>query len=247
MNPLSFVLAAAAGAFLFSTFPAAAQQPRRLVLGQSQTARLGEPGDPARAGKPFHAWTLRLDTAMLAEVVLRSAAFDSYLVLQDSAGRFIAFDDNGAGGQDARLIREFVPGAPYRVLARSLNDSLGEYSIVVRRMEPVTEGIVGTVTRDQVVSGTLAAGDPVLRGGRRYRAYLFDGTAGDTVQLDLSSDAFDTYLFVQDEVGRTLAENDDFEGLNSRVMFAVPATARYRVVISVFDREATGAYRLQVR
>lgn len=243
----ALMLALAAATSIATAGGATAQQPRRLAAGPPVSSTLGAPGDSTRAGRPYQVWLLRADSAMLAEIVMRTAAFDAYLVLQDSAGRFLAFDDNGAGGRDARLIRELAPGSSYRVLARSLSDSVGEYSLLVRRMEPVTEGVVGAVTRGQTVTGELAANDPTLRDGRRYRAYTFDGAPGDSVQMDLTSDAFDTYLFVQDSVGRALAENDDFEGLNSRVVFVVPAPGRYRVVVSAFDRDAAGAYRLEVK
>ncbi len=227
---------------------AAAAQQRTLDLGQPQSSRLGAPGDSARSGRPYQVWTVRVDSPLVAEIAMRSTAFDAYLVLQDSAGRFLAFDDNGAGGSDARLVQELTPGRHYRVLARSVNDSTGDYSLELRRLNPATEGVVGTITRNQTVTGTLSAGLPTVSGGRPYQAYAFEGNAGDSVTIDLSSDAFDTYLIVQGAVGRSVAENDDFGGeLHSRLVFVAPSTGRYRIVATAFSRESTGAYRLRVQ
>jgi serine protease Do len=241
------VTAVAALTFSLGT-PLAAQQPRALAPGQPQSSRLGAAGDSLRSGRPYQIWTVRVDSPMVAEIAMRSAAFDAYLVLQDSAGRFLAFDDNGAGGRDARLVQELTPGRRYRVLARSVNDSTGDYSLELRRLNPATEGVVGTLTRNQTVTGTLSTGLPTVSGGRPYQAYAFEGNAGDSVTIDLSSDAFDTYLIVQDAVGRSVAENDDFGGeLHSHLVFVVPSTGRYRIVATAFSRESTGAYRLRVQ
>ena len=160
----------------------------------------------------------------------------------------VKLDDNSAGGRNARLTYDVRAGARYRVIARSQVDSVGAYAIVVRPLEPTTEGVVGPIARGADVTGTMAGGEPTVSGGRPYRAYLLDGRAGDSVTIDLTSEAFDTFLIVQDASGRSLAENDDFgDGLNSHLVFAVPASGRYRIVATAFTADATGAYRLRVR
>jgi len=119
---------------------------------------------------------------------------------------------------------------------------------MVRPLEPSNEGVAGPITRGQDITGTIATGDPTGAGGRPFKAYVFEGRAGDSITIDLTSDAYDTFLIVQDAAGRSLAENDDFgDGLNSHLVFQVPATGRYRIVATVFDAGSTGAFRLRLR
>ncbi len=226
--------------------PVAAQE-RTLVLDREVTATLG-PEAPHRAGRPYHLWTFRTDAAITARIDMTSDALDAYLVLQDSTGRFLQHDDNSGGGRNARIVRDLAAGAQYRLVARSFTDTAAAYTIRVGRLAETNEGVVGTIRRGDEVTGALATGDPQVSGGRPYRAYLFEGRAGDTVTIELRSDAFDAFLIVQDASGRELGENDDFGGeLHSRLEFAVPATARYRIVATAFSAEGRGAYTLRVR
>jgi hypothetical protein len=99
----------------------------------------------------------------------------------------------------------------------------------------------------QSVSGELSSNDAQRRSGKFEDVYAIDGHRGQRVQLDLASDAFDSYLVVTGPEGFNLA-NDDQEGgdtLNSRLVLQFPSDGVYRVSVTSFRSGETGAYRLQ--
>jgi hypothetical protein len=99
----------------------------------------------------------------------------------------------------------------------------------------------------QAASGELSSNDAQRRSGKFEDVYMIDGHRGQRVQLDLSSDAFDSYLVVTGPEGFNLA-NDDLDGgdtLNSRIVLQFPSDGAYRVSVTTFRSGETGAYRLQ--
>ena len=99
----------------------------------------------------------------------------------------------------------------------------------------------------QSISGELSTNDAQRRSGKFEDVYAIEGHRGQRVQLDLSSDAFDSYLVVTGPEGFNLA-NDDQEGgdtLNSRIVLQFPTDGAYRVSVTSFRPGETGAYRLQ--
>ena len=71
--------------------------------------------------------------------------------------------------------------------------------------------------------------------------------AGDSVRIDLTSDDFDSYLFVAGPgLEEPLTDDDGGEGLNSHIGISFPANGVYFVVASSLGGEV-GAYRLRVR
>jgi len=66
----------------------------------------------------------------------------------------------------------------------------------------------------------------------------------------MESQLFDTYLRLEDNKGKVLAENDDISpGLNtnSRLLFSAPAAGTYRIVATSFEQRGQGAYTLTLR
>jgi len=59
---------------------------------------------------------------------------------------------------------------------------------------------------------------------------VFDGVEGETFDLSLESQDFDTVLHLFGSNGDRLAVNDDFDGTNSTISgFTVPVTGRYLI------------------
>ncbi|MDQ1674836.1 MAG: hypothetical protein QOC98_3398 [Frankiaceae bacterium] len=99
----------------------------------------------------------------------------------------------------------------------------------------------------QTVAGELSSNDAQRRSGKFEDVYVIAGHRGQRLQLDLSSDAFDSYLVVTGPEGFNLA-NDDQDGadtLNSRIVLQFPSDGAYRVSVTSFRSGETGAYRLQ--
>src|SRR5712691_7807590 len=99
------------------------------------------------------------------------------------------------------------------------------------------------VAADTSVAGTFAPGD--CRSPQRPRSfadlYRFTGTAGDTINVFLTTGAqtdLDTYLYLLNASGVVLASNDDCPGLGQNsciTQFPLPATAQYRIEATTHD------------
>ena len=73
--------------------------------------------------------------------------------------------------------------------------------------------------------------------------------AGKTYMIDMSSAQFDTYLRLEDDKGKVMAENDDIspENLNSRIIFNCKEGGNYRIVATSYRQAGRGAYVLTIR
>lgn len=107
-------------------------------------------------------------------------------------------------------------------------------------------GAVGIVAVGQTVQGRLEQGDQQMNDGTWADVWQFQGTAGMTVRIELRSSEFDTYLQLLDAQGNRLAEDDDSLGeLNSLVVFRLPASGMYQLVVNNFgDSRRAGLYTL---
>lgn len=103
----------------------------------------------------------------------------------------------------------------------------------------------------QSVAGSLDAGDPAVFGRGAFRAYRFQGTAGQRLLATMQSDDFDTYLIVGRVVGPLMDEidsDDDGGGdTNSRLRFTVPEDGTYLVVAQSFAQDGAGAFTLALQ
>ena len=84
---------------------------------------------------------------------------------------------------------------------------------------------------------------------QREQSYHLKMTAGKTYMIDMSSAQFDTYLRLEDDKGKVLAENDDIspQNLNSRIIFPCKQDGSYRIVATSFQQAGRGTYVLIIR
>jgi tetratricopeptide (TPR) repeat protein len=97
---------------------------------------------------------------------------------------------------------------------------------------------------------TKAAQTGSLTAQQKERTHEVKLTAGTTYAFDLSSEAFDTFLRLEDGKGTKLAENDDIDpdtNLNSRILFTAPADGTYRLIATSFEQRGTGSYTVLIR
>ncbi len=108
------------------------------------------------------------------------------------------------------------------------------------------------ITLGTATSASLSANSCTspLRGNTRAARYSFAGVAGQQIAVQLSSSAFDTYLYLVRPDGTVLAEDDDSGGAtNSRIpagtgLITLPSTGTYLIEATAFDATATGAFTL---
>lgn len=107
--------------------------------------------------------------------------------------------------------------------------------------------LLGGSAAAQTYTGALAAGDPQLGNGEYYDRYSVIVAAGQWIEADLTSDAFDTYLILAAPSG-IQEENDDFEGSQRRSHVRIQAqeTGTWQVIATSYAGRETGDYRLTV-
>jgi len=95
--------------------------------------------------------------------------------------------------------------------------------------------------------GALSASDAQLKDGEHYDVCNVTLNQGEQVVLDVTSNAFDTHLFVISPSGE-ITQNDDYEGSTSRSRIELDATetGNWRVGVTSYAGGETGAYQVNV-
>ncbi len=114
--------------------------------------------------------------------------------------------------------------------------------------------VPSNISAGQSVTGALGAGDcaSLYRGGGYFAdRYYLVGTAGQQIRIDLTSAAFDAYLYLAAPNGALLAQDDDSGGTSqARIppsgLFTLPSSGVYVIEATGFYADSAGAYTLQV-
>ncbi|GAB5517913.1 MAG: hypothetical protein RhofKO_01640 [Rhodothermales bacterium] len=96
-------------------------------------------------------------------------------------------------------------------------------------------------------NGTLSTGDAQLKDGEHYDVCNVMLNQGEQVVLDVTSNAFDTHLFLISPSGE-ITQNDDYEGSTSRSRIELEAaeSGSWRVGVTSYAGGETGAYQVSV-
>jgi hypothetical protein len=107
------------------------------------------------------------------------------------------------------------------------------------------------ITLGTPVNGALAADDCAVGDGTVIDFYSFNGTAGQPIAISMNSSEFDTYLYLFDDGGNIIDENDD-SGIdtNSRIpidggVMTLPYTGEYFIGANSFD-PSVGNYTISL-
>jgi hypothetical protein len=133
-------------------------------------------------------------------------------------------------------------------------------------VSPLALGCVkpdSTITLNQLVTGSLVSGDCTLSDGSFFDAYTFTGTTGQQVAISMTSNQFDTFLYLMkpgETSLRPFDPNDPFQSddsstttTNSLVSVTLPATGTYTIIANAFFAPSnpdgdggTGSYTLSL-
>ena len=203
---------------------------RRLVVGTPASATL--------LGSWSDRWTFTGRAGDQVTVELTSEAFDTYLELLGPAGELVMENDDGGDNRNSLIENQTLDeSGDYTVVARAYDDDGGgQYSLLLRR------GVSG---RRRLVVGTPASATLLGSGSDRW---TFTGRAGDQVTVELTSEAFDTYLELLGPAGELVMENDDGgDDRNSLIENqTLDESGDYTVVARAYDGSGDGLYTLSV-
>lgn len=195
-----------------------------------------------RTGRPL---AFSLDAPSVLSAELKSDSFDAFLVLTTADGHFITEDDDSAGNSDARIIQS-LPAGDYQLWVSSYSDrEAGDYSL---HTDLLAEPEAIQIELNSRHHGLLDVAAGVSHARRTFaRHYVFELNEALEVQIDLSSNDFDTYLLLKSSTGILLDENDDLASGNtdSRIEARLDA-GTYRIVVTSYAFGATGHYELNL-
>jgi hypothetical protein len=187
--------------------------------------------------------------AQAEEFVVTSTAIDAFAYLFDAAGNVVAIDDDDeATSSSNSVMRVFAPAGQYTVGVSSYNPGeVGAYQLTSRAMTTVTGcDDRGWIVPGVTVSGTLTSTDCRDTDNTLIEYYPIVLRPGQQVTITMQSSAFDTYLFLYNSDGTTVASNDDFSGTNSRIVYTATVTDVFYIGANALLTSGTGAYTLTV-
>ena len=123
--------------------------------------------------------------------------------------------------------------------------------IIAEEVVPQSKGPVRLkLEKSQAVyTGAIdEAVDEKYRGQKLARQFTVKLEAGKTYQIDLSSRAFDSFLYLEGPRGGVLAQDDDGAGnLNARIVHQATETGTYRLIATSLSGRGSGPFSLAVR
>lgn len=184
-------------------------------------------------------------------VELESSDFDTYVMVLGPNDFREENDDADGSTSLSRVEAELTELGTYRVIVTSYQPGeTGNYSVSI---ETGASTVAATGQRDveslefgRTASGVLESGDGQLEAGEYRDVWVFNGTAGQVVTVEMESQGFDSYVGLAGPDGEMLDENDDADGRTdlSRVSIQLRETGRYRVMATSYGPGETGSYSL---
>jgi hypothetical protein len=227
----------------------------RLMIGQVQNGTLGPDSEKLEDGSSYDLYRYESPGGETIVILMESADFDTFLSLgRIEYGAFtqLASDDDGGGGTNARIEHTIVAAGTYLIRANSwMSDETGSYSILVNRAEPSPAIVERTPIRvGQSVAGRFTTDTPTLEDGSHFAEFTLAGSEGQTVEIQLTSDDFDAYLWVGilvDGLFESIEVNDDGEdGTNARILFTFPDNQTYVIRANTLNEGETGSFTVRV-
>ncbi|HEY0019931.1 MAG TPA: hypothetical protein VGC13_26760 [Longimicrobium sp.] len=263
--------------FLLAAAPAAAQRP--IAVGETVTGELAA-GDLATPdGNHYDAWRFSAQEGVTYVITLRSEDFDAFLRagLRDGTNcEPCDWDDEGAGGTDARLVVRAEVGTSYVIHAGTYAPGeTGRYTLHLEKAE-TTVGYDADTTvavgpgADSVVSaepgpdienmpralamdetGRLEEGDTRQENGALMDVFTYQGIAGDTITIQMESEDFDTVVRVliqRDDGGweEIGFDDDGGSGTDSELTMLLAWDDTYFIHAAALNPGEGGAYRFRI-
>lgn len=219
--------------------PGARLEQGTLAAGDD-TLRSGEYADAYRFdGRPGQ--HVRLD--------VNSGEFDTYLMLIDPNGEHTENDDaEGLVGHSV-IEADITEVGTYRVVVTSYKPGeAGAYELTMdfgeARPTATRQRDVVAIALGERTTGRLEAGDRQLGTGEYADLYVFEGSAGQSISIEMASSEFDTYVQLTTPDGEKI-DNDDYGGRSdSRIDLTLRESGRHRILSTSYRADETGTYEL---
>ena len=218
-----------------------------LVPGSGASGTITEDGS-VHYGTYVAVFDLVIEDPTGVQIDLTSDVLDTFLRVEDPDGVELSNDDGGEGTNSRLLIPNAFPGT-YRVYAGSWSGyDTGLIAIDVTEFAggPRALNAPGTMMGvGDSLAGAINASSPVYEGklAAVYEFVLEDRTS---VAVEVSSDDFDTYLYVQYPDRSIQSDDDGGEFTNSRLVLQNASPGVYRVYVSSFGGQEQGSFDVEL-
>lgn len=236
---------------------------RELAVGEAVEGALSADDYTLTDGRRIEVWRLAGAAGDFVSVDLVSNAFDAFLHVVGPGLDGSLTDDDSGGGCNARVSFTFPESADYLVVAQALSmEGTGPYTLRANasvaepvdapcdvnriRLRDVMAGEPrGTLGPDEATESRLVWDATMEAMGISGDVWELVARPGTTVTIDLRSDAFDAYMYVDGPGLESLLEDDDSGGqCHSRVTVDITSSEPYTIVASGLDPAAEGRYTL---
>ena len=221
-----------------------------------ERGRLAVGDDTLRTGEYVDAYTFDGRPGQRVTVDVESNDFDTYLMLIPPRGDRWENDDVEGKPHHSVIEADLTEPGQYRVAVTSYKrGETGAYELHIDFGAATAESPTARQPRDvqpiaygETQTGALSTDDARLSTGEYRDLYAFDGSAGDSIVVELASSAFDPYLILIPPQGEQI-DNDDADGRQdlSRVTVTLRAGGRYRIEATSYEAQKTGSYQLTLR
>ena len=222
----------------------------QIAVGDVLTGELETTGDQD--------WfALDLPAAASVEIRLRGSPTgdgslsDPVLLLLDSDGNEVAFNDDSDGTFNSALIFEADTAGTYFVSAQAFAGATGTYTLsVTEYVAPEDDYPASTATTGVVFVGQPVTGEIEVADDEDWFALDADATMSYRINLEGTPTGMgslpDPYLYLYDAQGLEIDWNDDGgQGFNSQITFTPPSPGRYYIGAAAFGSNI-GTYTLSV-
>lgn len=243
----------------------------RIGAGETASGALTSSDSRMYNGAHFDLWVYAGVRGEKIVVTLRSIQFDAYMMVQRYPGGsspLLARDDDGGSGSDSRVELTLPETDDYLITVTTTErGETGAYRLRVESnrtvaapppapgTKPSGEGkqVIGgprVLVSGRTTTGTLSS-DTRGRLGAAEGDWRYVGRAGETITLDLRSSEFDSFLTLYSlgaqSATRVAQDDNGGGGLNSRIVYRIPADGEYVARAERRQPGRSGTYTLTFR
>jgi hypothetical protein len=228
---------------------------RPIIPGASISGEIAHTDEVREDDAYFDAYRISLKKGQAIRIAMNSPTLDTYLRI--GRGNLASFEelasDDDSGGEANALLDFIAPSSgDYLIQATTFSGvSTGTYTLTVDEHTLADAPPAVPLVPGQIVSRILEVSRAMSTEGHFHNDFTFQAEAGQTLDVRLRSEAFDTHLWIGRMVDGEfvpLDSNDDEEdgNPNSRIQFPVMQSGEYVIRASSFAPSKTGAYTLQL-
>ena len=183
--------------------------------------------------QPCKVFTVDLKSGQNYKIDMVSKEIDSFLRLEDAAGKELAKDDDSGGFVNARINFHCPTAGAYRVICTTFGGGTGAFTLTIQETSIAKAAQLtlkdGLVKVEAKLTATDAA--DAVQTHSRCKVYAIKLAKGKSYHIDMMSKDVDSYLRLEDAAGKELAKDDDSGGgSNARIQFACPEDGEYRII-----------------